>query len=148
MTKIAHFERAMDTAFREAVIEPVVRLHKVTVTLVYDALLDNSAIFSGYFMSNHRIGIPVLDDAELDPAERPDDVQAFQYIDNVLRTRNAELNKLNALPARGIGDFTTVVIGTAVPYAEELESRDATYNKAAAEGSQQAMGSALLGGLV
>ena len=147
MTNMATFERQMDRAFREAVIKPVVKLHKMTVVLVYDAIIDNSAIFSGYYMSNHRIGIPVLADALLDPKERPDDVLPFAFIDNVLRARNSELNKLDALRDRGIGDFTTVVIGTAVPYAEELEARDGTYNKAAAEGSAEAAGNQLLGEL-
>lgn len=147
MTNMAQFEREMDKAFREAVIKPVVALHKKTVVLIYDALLDNSAIFSGYYMSNHRIGIGGLSDALLEPSERPDDVVPFAFIDNVLRARNAELNKIDALQDRGIGDFTTVVIGTAVPYADELEARDATYNKAAAEGSSKASGSQLLGEL-
>lgn len=147
MTDMAQFERDMDKAFREAVIKPVVRLHKITITLIYDALLQNSAIFSGYYMSNHRIGIGDLTDAALDPSERPEDVLPFAFIDNVLRARNQELNKIDALQDRGIGDFTTVVIGTAVPYAEELEARDATYNKAAAEGSAQAAGHQLLGEL-
>ena len=147
MTDIAVFERQMDAAFREAVIKPVVALHKRTVVLVYDALIDNSRIFSGYYMSNHRIGIGELSSAELDPDERPEDVQAFAFIDNVLRARNSELNKIDALQDRGIGDFTTVFIGTAVPYALELEARDATYNKAVAEGASKASGLQLLGEL-
>ena len=147
MTDMAQFERDMNEAFREAVIKPVVKLHKKTIVLIYDALLENSAIFSGYYMSNHRIGIGDLTDASLDPSERPEDVLPFAFIDNVLRARNQELNKIDALQDRSIDDFTTVVIGTAVPYAEELEARDATYNKAAAEGASQAAGSQLLGDL-
>lgn len=147
MTDMVQFERDMDKAFREAVVKPVVKLHKITIELIYDALIQNSAIFSGYYMSNHRIGIGDLTDALLDPPERPEDVLPFAFIDNVLRTRNQELDKTDALRDRGIGDFTTVVIGTAVPYAEELEARDRTYNNATAEGSLQAAGHQLLGEL-
>ena len=40
MTKMAQFERDMDAAFRESVIQAVVQLHKKTVVLVYDLLID------------------------------------------------------------------------------------------------------------
>lgn len=132
MTDLAKFDRAMK-AEMEKVDTAVKDAHKRTVEIVYREILNRAAFLSGYFKSNHRIGIGGLPDAELNPPERPDDAKPGQFAGNIPKTRQQELAKL-----KGLAAFGRVVIGTAVPYSEELESRDQTYKDGAFVGGEKA----------
>ncbi len=128
----------------KAIEMEVSRVQGKLVKDIYDGLLQPgvSRIFSGYYKSNHRVMVGSNASAKLVPSTRPKTASQFQFLDNVAIARNEELGKIGAIK---VG--SKVTIGTAVPYALELEARDATYQKAAAIGlSMVTVGSPLNGG--
>jgi len=132
---VEDFALDLEKEFEEQVLGNLVRFMDISTTLVFDAILENSRVFSGYYLANHRIGIGGLDDAQLDPPERGDP-EPFQYLDLAAASRNDELQKLTQLKE----PFVKIVIGTAVPYAPILEAEDATYERGLEEGLSQAAG--------
>ena len=128
----------------KAIEMEVARVQGKLVRDIYDGLLQPgvSRIFSGYYKSNHRVMVGSNVGAKLVPSTRPKTASQFQFLDNVAIARNEELGKIGAIK---VG--SKVTIGTAVPYALELEARDATYQKAAAIGlSMVTVGGPLNGG--
>jgi len=132
---VEDFAFELDKEFERVVQGSVVRFMDIATTFIFDAILENSRVFSGYYLANHRIGIGGLDDAELEPPERGDP-EPFQYLDLAAVSRNEELQKLETLDS----PWVKITIGTAVPYAPILEAEDATYARGEEEGLAQAIG--------
>lgn len=129
------FSIALEKEYKEQVEKTVMRFMDIATTLVFDSILENSRVFSGYYLANHRIGIGGLDIAELDPPERGDP-SPFQYLDLAATSRDFELRKLEDIKTPWI----KIILGTAVPYAPILEGEDATYTRGVEEGLLQTAG--------
>lgn len=128
----------------KAIGAEVTRVQQKLVRDIYEGLLQPgvSRVFSGYYKSNHRIMIGKNANAKLAPGKRPETAAQFQFIDNVEAARAEELGKV-----KNVRLGSEVKVGTAVPYALELEARDGTYQKAHDIGlSQVAVGSSMSGG--
>ncbi len=120
-------EGSFDKQIRGIEME-VERVQRKLVMDIFNGLYQPgvSAIFSGYYKSNHRVMVGRGANARLSPAQRPRNATQFQFIDNVETARSEGLGKLDDIK---IGSKTK--IGTAVPYALEREAIDGTYQKAA-----------------
>ncbi len=82
-------------------------------------LQQGSPVWSGYYASNHRInlggGFPLV------PRNRPEDVEQNRFIGNIASSRQIELSKLQ--DRQVLKGVVNIRVGTAVPYALELEGR-------------------------
>ena len=129
--------RAMELAFKKQldniiaeISEEVIAVQHKLVEEVYNAIVDESPIHSGYYASNHRITIRQASGqfgsggAQLVPLTRPDDAEIGKFLDNIPRTRAQEVAKI---PRMKLGD--TAEISTLVPYANQIEQRRPVYTK-------------------
>ncbi len=116
-----------------AIMNAEVELIQVLRTIIedaYDAIINASPIFTGYYASNHRITIRGENRSikagsstpKLFPSSKPRVTTENIYFANISSARSEELAKLNDLE---VGD--TVMISTAVPYAEEIEQNHSVY---------------------
>ena len=128
MTNIRAFRKDLEVQLSK-VEEEILQVQIKIVRKIYDRIIFNSRILSGYYKSNHRIMVSGSN-AKLEPSVRPKNVEALQFVDNIESTRQRELAKLTRVKKLGL----SIRIGTAVPYALELEARDATYQRSVAEG--------------
>lgn len=128
MTKMKQFDAALKEQWEE-LEKAITEEFKELVRITYDMVLQNSAVWSGYYKSNHRINFGDGDFlAELEPEQRPDDAMPGIFIANIETARTKEFGILEGLKE----EDSVVSIGTAVPYARKLELRDGTYTNASA----------------
>ncbi len=129
--------RAMELAFKKEldkilteISEEVIVVQRELVEEVYNAIVDESPIHSGYYASNHRITVRQASgqfgsgEAQLVPSTRPVDAEIGLFLDNIPRTRAQEVAKISRMK---LGD--TAEISTQVPYALQIEQRRPVYTR-------------------
>ena len=110
----------------------LILIFKVLIEDALDGLISASPIFTGWYASNHRITVrhggsikAGLSTPKLFPREKPRVTTQGMYVSNIGSARAEELSKLSDLE---VGD--TVRIGTAIPYADEIEQTHSVYTGA------------------
>lgn len=129
----AEFDKRIDVVMKE-VEQSSIKLQRLICECVYEKLIENSPIITGYYCANHRVALNANEALKLDPAEKPINAVRGQFIDKIEETRSTEINRIRKMK---YGD--TVTIGTAVPYADDVEVRHRVYNKSQIEGLELAL---------
>ena len=130
MTNLAKFTKSIER--QKKGIEKVINsAHKRVALSVHNHLLLDSPIFSGYYAANHRITIGDTLLAELIPSTRK--VKEGAHIGDIEPARVMEQQKLASLQPTDL----TVIIGTAVPYAQKLETERGIYQAAAQNATRE-----------
>ena len=110
------------------------RIRKV-VREVFEQVVEDSPVFSGYYASNHNVLIRAASGqfgigggrAGLTPGVRPVDAVRNQFADNIESNRSNQLAKVGSVQ---VGDV--ILIATEVPYANEVEQTHGVYAGVAA----------------
>ena len=126
----ADVQKQIDLAMKD-MEEQVVSEFSRVATNAYDNLLKNSPIWSGYYMSNHRIVIrnakgqfKTGGTIKLSPLAKEEFPEVLKFIGNIEQARSEELSKLSKLE---LGDILTIT--TRVPYADEVEQKHRPYSQ-------------------
>ena len=102
----------------------------IVMTSIFNDIVDNSPIVTGFYASNHRILGP---DESFETIERREDAHEGEFVGDIEINRSNQLSKLKKLE-----NIDKVVIANPVSYASEVESKHGIYQKAVTVGTQMA----------
>lgn len=129
MTFETEFLEPMQMEIENKVKKPAVEAVQIAAKAVYDSIFEKWPAFTYWSMNNHRISVGGSLEFDLVPSQRP--MQANELADQIETTRSHEVAKLKDLSF----DSLHVVIGNAVPYAEDININPITGKQVRASGS-------------
>lgn len=122
-----------DTAIKRTgkkVDEYINEMKRIVLNSIFNDIVDNSPIVTGFYASNHRI---LEDNESFETIEKRQDAQEGEFVEDIEFNRSRQLAKL-----KGLDNVDKITIANPVSYATEVEARHGVYQKAITAGTQLA----------
>lgn len=124
---LSAFNKSLDKQLK-TIDKKVDEQFKLLVLEVFNTIVIQSPVYSGYYASNHSVALDTQGFDALSPPVRPTNVQPGQFFGQIAINQGAQQEKMSALKPTTV----RVKIGTNVPYADIIEQRTGVYRNAAA----------------